>query len=296
MSEQGQEQFDIYIDYVKDSGDASRVFHAMGELIDTFEQIDSLLTGVISEHADAELVLEDIEAASLKAKLRSVIIGVPDEALKDGEWKKVLGHFLVKAKHTLCEWLDENPQITTLDQVQTLQERLAKIAEESGARHLPIYRPVDNKALLGTIAELDRAIGLLDPRDKVLYESPYGRVLLQHSQHIHEDLIKEILTKEILTSDDIRIVKIKKPDFLGRSQWVLKYAGHSINASISDLTWLDRFQSGATDVKPGDSLRVLMHEEVFYGHNNEVVHLTYDVREVQEVIKPRPVQQRRLTF
>lgn len=296
MSVQSQEQFDIYIDYVKDSGDASRVFHAMGELIDTFEQIDSLLAGVISEHADAELVLEDIEAASLKAKLRSLILGVPDEALKDGEWKKVLGHFLVKAKHALCKWLDENPKITTLEQVQTLQDKLGKIAEESGARYLPIYRPVDNKALLGTIAELDRAIGLLDPRDKVRYESPYGRVLLQHSQHIHEDLIKEILTKEIITSDDTRIVKIKKPDFLGRSQWVLKYAGHSINASISDQMWLDRFQSGATDVQPGDSLRVLMHEDVFYGHNNEVVHVTYDVREVLEVIKPHPVQQRRLTF
>jgi len=296
MSEQSEEQFDIYIDYVKESGDASRVFHAMGELIDTFEHIDNLLTGIISEHANAELVLEDIEAASLKAKLRSVILGVPDEALKDGEWKKILGHFLVRAKHALCEWLDENPKITTLDQVQTLQERLGQIAEQSGARYLPIYRPLDNKALLGTIAELDRAIGLLDPRDKVRYESPYGRVILQHSQHIHEDLIKEILTKEIIKSDDTRIVKIKKPDFLGRSQWVLKYAGHSINASISDQAWLEDFQRGVTDVKPGDSLRVLMHEEVFYGHNNEVVHVTYDVRDVVEVIKPTPVQQRRLTF
>lgn len=296
MSDQAQEQFDIYIDYVKDSGDASRVFHAMGELIDTFEDIDNLLSGVISEHAGAELILEDIEAASLKAKLRSFILGVPDESLKDGEWRKVLGHFLVQAKHALCEWLDENPKITTLDQVQTLQDRVGKLAEESGARYLPIYRPLDNRALLGAVAELDRAIGLLDPQDRVHFESPYGRVLLQHAQHVHEDLIREILTKEILTSDDIRIVKIKKPDFLARSQWVLKYAGHSINAPISDLNWLADFQSGAIDVKPGDSLRVLMHEEVFYGHNNEVVHVTYDVRQVLEVIKPRPVQQRRLTF
>jgi hypothetical protein len=39
-----------------------------------------------------------------------------------------------------------------------------------------------------------------------------------------------------------------------------------------------------------------MHEEVFYGYNNEVVHVTYDLRKVLEVIKPRPVEQRRLTF
>ena len=159
-----------------------------------------------------------------------------------------------------------------------------------------MYRPLDNKSLLGAIAELDRAIELLDPKDKVRYESPYGRVLLQHAQHVHEDLIREILTKEIITSDDVRIVKIKKPDFLGRSQWVLKYAGRSINASISDSVWLNDFQSGVTDVKPGDSLRVQMHEEVFYGYNNEVVHVTYDLRDVLEVIKPRPVQQSKLSF
>lgn len=296
MSDQNQEQFDIYIDYVKATGDASRVFHAMGELIDTFERIDNLLGGVISEHTSAELILEDIEAASLKAKLRSLILGVPDEALKDGKWKKVLGHFLVKAKYALCKWLEDNPTITNLGQVQILQGQIARIAEESGARHLPMYRPLDNKALLGAIAELDRAVEPLDPRDKVRYESTYGRVVLQHSQHIHEDLIRELLTKEILTSDDVRIVKIKKPDFLGRSQWVLKYAGRSINASISDANWLADFQSGVTEVKPGDSLRVQMHEEVFYGYNDEVVHVTYDIRKVLEVIKPRPVEQRRLTF
>lgn len=171
MSDQNQEQFDIYIDYVKATGDASRVFHAMGELIDTFERIDNLLGGVISEHTSAELILEDIEAASLKAKLRSLILGVPDEALKDGKWKKVLGHFLVKAKYALCKWLEDNPTITNLGQVQILQGQIARIAEESGARHLPMYRPLDNKALLGAIAELDRAVEPLDPRDKVRYEA-----------------------------------------------------------------------------------------------------------------------------
>lgn len=288
--------FDIYIDYVKGTEDASRVFHAMGELIDTFEEIDDLLANVISEHADAEIILEDIEAASLKAKLRNVIANIPDDALKDGDWKKLLGHFLVKAKHALLDWLGENPQITTLEQVQTLQDRLAIIANETGARHLPMYRPVDNKALLGTIAELDRAISLLDPRDKVRYESPYGQVLIPHTQHVHEDLIRNILTREIITSDDVRIVKIKKPDFLGKSQWVMKYAGHSINASMNDMEWLSQFQAGSIDVKPGDSLRVKMHEEVFYGYNNEVVHVSYQILDVLEIIKPRQVFQNRLTF
>ncbi|MFN8767604.1 MAG: hypothetical protein ACK5XH_05140 [Lysobacteraceae bacterium] len=296
MSDTEKDQFDIYIDYAKDTGDASRVFHAMGGLIDAFEQFDSLFAGVISEHATAELVLHDIEAASLKAKLRSVIGGIPDDALRDGEWKKVLGHFLIEAKHALCEWLDENPKISTLDQVQTLEIRIAIIAEKSGARHFPMYRPLDKKALLGSIAELDRSTSMLDPQDDLRYVSPHGEVRIAHSQHVNDELIREILTKEILASEDVRIVKIKKPDFLGNSQWVLKYSGHSINATIADTDWLSRFQDGETDVKPGDSLRVRMREQVYYGHHHEVVHISYEVMEVLDVLKPRPSEQRRLTF
>lgn len=288
--------FDVYIDFVKGQGAASRVFHSMAQLVDAFAQLDQVLAGIISEASRTELVLEDVEGGSVRSRLRSILQDIPDEALKDGDWKKALGHFLVRGKHLICEWLKENPEITKLEQVQTLQERLANEAESTGARYLPLYRPVDTRTLLGVIAEIDRSIAPLDSRDVVRYESPYGSTTLPHGQHIHDELIRELLTREIITSDDERIVKVKKPDFLGRSQWMLKYAGHSIYAAIDDIPWLDAFQSGQIDVKPGDSLRVLMHEEVYYGHNMEVVHVTHSVVEILGVIRPTPPQQSGFTF
>lgn len=278
--------FDVYIDFVKGQGGAARVFHSMGQLVDAFAQLDQVLAGIISEASRTELILEDVEGGSVRSKLRSVLQEIPDDALKDGEWKKVLGHFLVRGKYLICEWLRENPEINKLEQVQTLQEQLAIEAERTGARHLPLYRPVDTRTLLGVIAEIDRSIAPLDPRDIVRYESPYGKTTLPHTQHVHDELIRDLLTHEIITSDDERIVKVKKPDFLGRSQWVLKYAGHSIYANIDDIPWLNDFQSGRIDVKPGDSLRVLMHEEVYYGHNMEVIHVTHAIVEVLGVIRP----------
>ncbi len=137
---------------------------------------------------------------------------------------------------------------------------------------------------------------MIDTQYDIKYVINYGEVRISHSQHVHDDLIREILTKEILTSENVRIVKIKKPDFLGNSQWVLKYSGHSINATIADMDWLLHFQDGQTDVKPGDSLRVRMRQQVYYGHHNEVVHVSYDVMEVLDVLKPGPPEQRRLTF
>lgn len=289
-------EFNLYINYTKAEGEPSRVFHAMGELIDAFEDLDNLLAGIVSEGTGTELVLEGIEASSLRAKLRSIILGVPDEALKDGDWKKILGHFLVQAKYLVARWLSDNPQITSVDQVQSLQQQLETLAQQTGARHLPFFRPVDKRALLGKIAEIDRAITYLDPRDTLEYESPYGRVTLPHTQHVHETLIRDILTREVIASQSERIVKVKKPDYLGKSQWMLKYAGQSFLASIDDLEWLHRFQGGQEPLQPGDSLRVLMHVEVFYGENMEVVHVTHTVKKVMGIVHPSDVAQSQITF
>jgi hypothetical protein len=278
--------FDVYIDFVKGHGGASRVFHSMGQLVDAFAQLDQVLAGIISEASRTEIVLDDVEGGSIRSRLRSILQDIPDDALKDGEWKKILGHFLVRGKYLVCEWLRENPQITKLEQIQVLQDQLAIEAENTGVRFLPMYRPVDTRTLLGVIAEIDRSISPLDPRDVVRYESTYGKVTIPHTQHVHDDLIRDLLTREILTADDERIVKVKKPDFLGRSQWLLKYAGHTISANIDDIQWLVAFQSGQIDVKPGDSLRVVMHEEVYYGHNMEVIHVTHSVVEILDVLRP----------
>lgn len=291
-----ESEFNLYIDYEKAEGEPSRVFHAMGELIDAFEDLDELLAGILSEGAGTELILEDIEASSLRAKLRSIVQGIPDEALKDGDWKKILGHFLVEAKYLVVRWLSDNPSITSIEQVRSLEDELENLAKQTGARHLPFFRPVNRRALLGKITEIDRAITYLDPRDTLKYESSYGQVILPHSQHVHEALIREILTREIIASDDERIVKVKKPDYLGKSQWMLKYSGQSFHANIEDIDWLHRFQSGQVSVKPGDSLRVLMHEEVFYDENMEVVHVTHVVRKVLEVIPPSNATQLQITF
>ena len=292
----GSEDFDLYIDFVEGRGSPSRVFHSMGELIDAFSQLDQVLAGIVAEGARAEIVLDEVRGGSIRSRLRSIIADIPDDALKDGEWKKVLGHFLVRGKYVLLKWLKENPEVTRLEQVRDLQDQLAAEAERTGARLLPMYRPVDLRTLLGVIAEIDRSVLLLDPRDTVRYESPYGQVTISHTQHVHEELIRELLTREVISATDERIVKVKKPDFLGRSQWVLKYAGHSIYANFDDIPWLTAYQSGEIDMKPGDSLRVFMQEDVYYGYNMEVIHATYTVIEVREVIRPAAPYQSGFTF
>lgn len=288
--------FQLYIDFVKSEGDPARVFHSMAELIEAFEQIDQHLTGMFGESAATELVLDDLEAGSLKSWLRNVILAVPDEAIAELEIKKLIGHFLLKAKYRIVEWLAENEKIETIEQVRVLEGELLRLADESNVKRIPAYVPINTRTLLSQINSVQIAVSRLDERDTVRYESPVGTKNISRGIAIDEGLIREILTRRTLVNEGERLVKVKKPDYLGRSKWVLHHAGHSIEAKFEDIHWLQQFQGNAVALSPGDSLLVLMREEVSYGYENEVVHVSYTIRKVVEIVPPSHQEQSRLSL
>lgn len=90
MSEDTEELIEIRIEFERGVGDPSRVFRAMAGLIEATESLDSHLALSVGANVRTSLLLQDVEAASLKAKLKTVIEELPDEALKAGEVKKSL--------------------------------------------------------------------------------------------------------------------------------------------------------------------------------------------------------------
>jgi hypothetical protein len=284
-------EFEIYIDFVKNQGDPSRVFHAMGELIDALALFDSALTGIITEHPVTEIVLTEVSGGSIRAFLRNFLKSVPDDAIKDGEWKKALGHFLVVGKHSLIKWLEENPTITEKEQLLDIKDQLEKAAEATGVLHFPAYRPVDLQQLSTVITKIDTSVNHLDPKDRVQYESNLGTATLPHAQHQHEETILEFLTHDVRTATGARIVKVKKPDFLGKSQWELKYRERAFHASINDADWLAKYQTGQVEVRPGDSLHVIVKEEVHLDYKQAIIKEAYSIERVIAVIPPTLVSQ-----
>lgn len=277
-------EFSIYIDFKKSEGEPSRIFRTMASLIETFESIDKEFLGILGTTAATELVLDDIEAGSLRAWLRSVLVVLPDDAIREMEVKKLIGHFLLKAKYKLVKWLEVNPEINSIEQVKVLEGELITLAEETNIRQIPAYNPPNTRLLLSQINQIKQAINLLDDDDLILYESVEGNINLPRHIIIDENLINELLTREVLSNEGERLVMVKKPDYLGKSKWVFKYNGHSIEAKVEDESWLEDFQTNIIVLQPGDSLRVNMVEEVSYGHELEVVNIQYNITKVLEVV------------
>lgn len=230
------------------------------------------------------MVLQDVEATSLKAILRTVVSSLPDEAVKAGEVKKVIGHYLIAAKHKILDWCSQRNEIGSREEVKQLQDEVHALAEASDVKVIPAYAPIELTTLLSDITAIREALSHLAANDAASFTSAEGQSIYNRRLHVSEAMVQELVTRETIPTESERIVKVKKPDYLGTSKWEFKYAGHAIEAKILDVMWLQRFQSNLEPLNPGDSLRVILREEVAYGYDSEIVSIVYTVLKVLDIL------------
>lgn len=285
MDEKDTQNIEIRIEFERGSGDPTRIFYSMAGLIESIQSIDSHLGACVGVGVRTSLVLEDIEATSLKAKLKSTIEAIPDEPLKSGDIKKLIGHYLLKGKHKILDWCSNRNEITTREEVKQLENDLQLLAESTNIKQIPAYSSINTANLLTDIAEIKNALNYLGAGDQATLRSPEGISQYNPKLVVSDRIVQEIVTRETLASTSERIIKVKKPDYLGQFRWVFKYSGHMIEAKISDADWLLKFQSKEVHLQPGDSLKALLREEVSYGYDSEIVHTEYEVVKVMGVIR-----------
>lgn len=260
----------------------------MGELIDSLDLIDRHLLFPFDAAFSSTLILEDIKAGSIRSVIRTVVEAVDDEALKDGDWKKVVGRFLLKGKYRLLEFLADKKEITSREQVIQLEGDLRQLAHHTGVKRIPNYDPIPTSFLLYDISALTKAVAHLDAHDNAIYTVGRRRVSLNKEFSFNIEEIEKLMTKKVLSATEKVTVQVKKPDYLGNSMWDIRYHGHVIPAKIDDVVWLEQFQNRARDVRPGDGLLVDLETRTSIGFQNEVVAKHYNVVRVHEVVKLPP--------
>ena len=280
MIEPTEADIEIRVEFERGAGDPTRVFRTMTGLIESAQNLDAHLALGIGAAVRTSLVLQDVEAASLKAILRTVVSSLPDEAVKAGEVKKVIGHYLIAAKHKILDWCAQRDAIGSREEVKQLRDEVHALAEASDVKVIPAYAPIELTTLLSYITAIREALSHLAANDAASFTSVEGQSIYNRRLHISEAMVQELVTRETIPTEGERIVKVKKPDYLGNSKWEFKYAGRAIEAKILDVHWLQRFQSNVEPLKPGDSLRVTLREDVAYGYDSEIVNIDYTVLKV----------------
>ena len=276
--------FCIEIDFQKGSESPSRVFRTMTELIETFQDIDNDLVQSIDEKLEPVIIIEDIEVGSLKTWLASQVRDIDDEALKKLDWKPIVGSYLVKGKYIILDFISGKTEITSREQVEQLESDLHNLAESTNVKQIPSYGPIHSQKLLSNIKKITSSLSNFNEKDKAKYITSENVVEMNAKFKIVPEEIEELLTEEEIKSTASMILKVKKPDYLGESQWEFRHEKKSIPAKILDANWLESFQKRKHDVRPGDSLRAIVETIVKYGYDKEVVGIHHNIIKVHEII------------
>lgn len=277
--------FCLEIGFERGTESPARVFRALTELIDACELADRVLIQSIDARIRPVLLLEDIEAASIKTWLREQIEGLDDESLRKLEWKPLVGHYLVKAKYRIIDFLGGRTTISNRMEIIDLQRELLAEAERAQIKPIPIESPVPEADVVRIIHLLTDPLAQLRDGDTASYITADEETPFNLAFSVTPKAIEDLITKETLTNEAVMILKVKRPDYLGDSMWDFRYEGRPLEAKILHWDWLRRFQERKEELRPGDALRALIKTDVRYGYDGEVIGTHYSVTKVLEVIR-----------
>lgn len=282
--------FAFCVDFRRGSGPASRVFSATHDFIRACERLDRELLASIDSNIETVMVLEDIETGSLKTWLRNNLSATDDQALKDLDWRPLVGQYLVRAKYAILEWTDDKDAPKDLPQ---LGRDLQQLASDTNVRHLPDYSPVRPDALLGALTDFQRVKDHLTEGDNASVITDEGHHEMDLTIRWEVEDIEALAVRETQTVNvPSMLFIVKKPDYIGASKWDLRVGKKAISAKIEDEEWLGDFQSRKVDVRPGDALGCKARIEMAYGHDNELIAERYFIERVERVVENQ--YQRRL--
>jgi hypothetical protein len=281
-------EYYLEVDYEKGSERPAHVFHAMAELIEAFQQIDLHLAASVSSAIAPVVVLEEVEAGSIRARLATIIKSVDDEALKALDWKRLIGTYLVRGKARILAYLEDRKEITDPAQLEVLEAELVQLAVATNVRHIPTYSPIPRRLLLGDLNAVSAAVATLNERESAVAILENERLDVPRDFAVSEDAIDRLLTSETLDNEAEIILKVKKPDYLGNSMWEFRHDGRSIEAKMADDLWLANFHRRAVNIGPGDAIRGRMRTVVNYDKFGEAVSSHREVTKVLEVIALPP--------
>lgn len=267
----------------------SRVFLAMRDMIEALQRADKALAQGFTLELSQELLLEDIQEGSLKVilaqKVNRALDQVPEEVLATGDWKRVVGTFLVKGKHKLAAYIEGRTGVGSPSEIVELGRELQTLATETGMGLIPTYEPPSSLELLGVLQMISHATQELREGDTVSLESAEGSVAFNPEFVVTDADITRVMTRNVITNEGMeQILKVRKPDFLGGAQWEFRWEYGRLSARIEDREWTERFHRQEVIIRPGDSLRVRMDSVTHFGHDGSALETHHTVRQVIEVI------------
>lgn len=287
--------FGVTIDFQKGLSDPVKLFEAISALLEGFRQFDRVAVSALDPHLQTNIVLEDIQASSITAWIKSTLNRLDDQALKELDWKPQIGRYLVKAKYKTIEFLDQKEKARDRNRIIQLRDDLNTLAENVEFRHLPLRSPIALVDLIKPLDQIQDAKKLLSKTDLLTFKTDDRNYLVDLSATQRpSELLADL---QVIRTDEGQMrmsLLVRKPDLLGDSMWEFRHGKNTITARVSDEKWMGSFRAGREFIRPGSSLSCTLFYQYGYDSTDELQTIKHEIIKVHSVVNQVGGEQTRL--
>jgi hypothetical protein len=279
-------RFELKLEFNKDTEDPSRLFRSFADLIDSIKELDTTLAQSINTSVSSKIYLDDIEKGSLIGKLWNHLVINDDNKLDDNDSsEEIINDFIDESRSKSLEFIESGK--SQVSDLENLANEIDEIAKEKGLAKTFNYAKLDILDLAKNLNEINDAVNKLEEDEKFIVKNSKNKTeeITKGTDKINIEDVERALTTEEIKSESIIYYKIKRPDFLGDSQWEFKHGNKTLKIKILHVKWLEDFHQGGVIVVPGDSLKVKIKQNFKYNKNGYLISEKTEIVEVLEIRK-----------
>jgi hypothetical protein len=266
----------VTIDYTPGKTTAIDLLSGAMRFIESLDKLDKALLSSVDTRLEPVAILNDVQHSSLKLMLARALKSIPDDEIKNLEWKKWIGKLLVNGKHAFLGKLNADAPEIALE-IERLSADYAKAPGSFAPYHPP--RLTDVMEALDLVRAARAAIP-----DAVLVQTELGDIFLPRID-VLSDTEDASVTDE-LTNAGIEIFKIKSTDMLGEAQWLVLRNQRVTRVDMLHRGFVEKYHQREIALLPGDALRCKFEETIRYDATGKEISRSIRVIEVLNIISP----------
>lgn len=263
-------------------------FSSISENFQTLYYYDKWVLSSISDLVDVEYSITNLQYSSIKSRIAQLITIIPDDAIAELDWKKMVGAILLKAKYRLLKYLGSNKNIDKRTDIDAITDGINKDIAEIKLSAVIIVNPLNSLYLVNIYEEMIRTINKLKDGEEIEYKSTYGIARVSNGINFDRAKIISDLGEETVINETTEILKVKKLDMLSdKARWDFKRDHQALDGvKISDVQWLKDYHERKFSLLPDDCLKVKLKTTYIHSPNPDFSRANYEILKVLEVIPP----------
>ncbi len=242
-------------------------FYVMSHFLEAQEKSSNLILSILDTNSVAYQQLDFIQKGSLIVKIYDILKSLNDDEIRNKGLIYIGREVIIAAKNALIEYIEKKEEINNKADIENIKDAIIENAKPKIPSDQTLFLESAGNGIIASYVDISlEPYKKLSQTQELFYTNPDGKTTkINKSCSFNSSSVEEDLSfVEIIKNIQI-IVLVKKPDYIGESQWDFQMVSggnsYPLQGKILNEDWLKSFQNNSLSYMdmplPKDALRVI---------------------------------------